>query len=41
MKNPYYKEDTSKNMAAVIHDYLCNDKMKIEKEFYDVKFLNG
>ncbi len=38
MKNPYYKENTSENIARVIHDYMQNEKLNIKKKFFDIIF---
>ena len=31
------KEDTTVSIMGVIKDYLFNDKIKLKKEFYDIK----
>ena len=36
-RNPYEKENTAANIISVIKDYLLNDKIKLEKGFYDIK----
>ena len=36
-RNPYEKEDTTVSIMGVIKDYLFNDKIKLKKEFYDIK----
>ena len=36
-RNPYEKEDTTVSIMGVIKDYLFNNKIKLKKEFYDIK----
>lgn len=36
-RNPYEKENTAANIISVIKDYLLNDKIKLQKGFYDIK----
>ncbi|NMA07018.1 MAG: UDP-N-acetylglucosamine 2-epimerase (hydrolyzing), partial [Ruminococcaceae bacterium] len=35
MKNPYYKEATSKNIAEKIYGFLVSDTEDLSKDFYD------
>lgn len=34
--NPYDKENTSKNIVDTIEDFLLNDRLDIQKDFYDI-----
>ncbi len=36
MENPYFKENTSENIANVVHEYIVNGKLQLEKKFFDV-----
>ncbi len=36
--NPYEKGNTSKKIADVVEEFLIQDKIKLQKKFYDVKF---
>lgn len=38
MKNPYYMENTSENIANVIYDYVQKEKLRPEKGFFDLEF---
>lgn len=37
-KNPYGDGDTSAQIVAILIDYLYNDKISLEKKFYDISF---
>lgn len=36
--NPYYKDDTSQMIVDVTKDYLINNKLNVQKKFYDIIF---
>lgn len=37
-KNPYGDGDTSAQIVATLTDYLCDNKISLEKKFYDISF---
>ena len=36
--NPYGSGNTSYEILRIIKDFVCNSKINLKKEFYDIKF---